>query len=131
MAFKMVGKGPMMKALIGKQHNLPEELKAKIESAPESPLNNKEDRLKRQGENSDANELVEKRTKLKDKKKKREEQGKGTKFIDNRIDNNQERINNNPEAIEWKHAGESRSPDNDPALRTPQEQPQQRRQTPR
>ena len=34
----MKGKGPMMKALVGKQHNLPEELKAKIEAAPESPV---------------------------------------------------------------------------------------------
>ena len=36
MAFKMTGKSPMMKALIGKQGNLPPELKAKIEAAPES-----------------------------------------------------------------------------------------------
>jgi len=35
--FKMKGKSPMMKALIGKQNNLPAELKAKIEAAPESP----------------------------------------------------------------------------------------------
>ena len=35
--FKMKGKSPMMKALIGKQENLPAELKAKIEAAPESP----------------------------------------------------------------------------------------------
>ena len=34
MAFKMKGKSPMMKALIGKQHNLPPELKAKIEASP-------------------------------------------------------------------------------------------------
>jgi hypothetical protein len=33
-AFKMKGKSPMMKKLIGKQHNLPEELKAKIDAAP-------------------------------------------------------------------------------------------------
>tara|TARA_R110002020_G_scaffold235672_1_gene447803 strand:- start:1326 stop:1529 length:204 start_codon:yes stop_codon:yes gene_type:complete len=32
--FKMYGKSPMMKKLIGKQHNLPEELKAKIEASP-------------------------------------------------------------------------------------------------
>jgi len=32
--FKMYGKSPMMKKLIGKQHNLPEELKAKIKAAP-------------------------------------------------------------------------------------------------
>lgn len=42
MAFKMIGKGPMMKTLIGKQNNLPEDLKAKIEAAPESPLKNGE-----------------------------------------------------------------------------------------
>tara|TARA_R110000737_G_C14256548_1_gene427659 strand:+ start:29 stop:316 length:288 start_codon:yes stop_codon:yes gene_type:complete len=32
--FKMYGKSPMMKRLIGKQHNLPEYLKAKIEASP-------------------------------------------------------------------------------------------------
>ena len=32
--FKMYGKSPMMKKLIGKQHNLPEHLKEKIEAAP-------------------------------------------------------------------------------------------------
>ena len=32
--FKMYGKSPMMKALVGKQNNLPEELKAKIEASP-------------------------------------------------------------------------------------------------
>ena len=37
MAFKMTGKSPLMKKLIGKQKNLPEELKAKILAAPESP----------------------------------------------------------------------------------------------
>ena len=37
MAFKMYGKSPMMKKLIGKQKNLPAQLKAKIEAAPESP----------------------------------------------------------------------------------------------
>lgn len=34
MAFKMYGKSPMTKALIGKQENLPEELKAKILASP-------------------------------------------------------------------------------------------------
>ena len=34
MGFKMRGKSPMMKKLIGKQHNLPEHLKAKIEASP-------------------------------------------------------------------------------------------------
>ena len=32
--FKMYGKSLMMKKLIGKQHNLPEALKAKIEASP-------------------------------------------------------------------------------------------------
>jgi len=32
--FKMKGKSPMMKALIGKQGNLPVELQAKIEASP-------------------------------------------------------------------------------------------------
>jgi uncharacterized protein (DUF1919 family) len=32
--FKMMGKSPMMKKLVGKQNNLPEELKAKIEASP-------------------------------------------------------------------------------------------------
>ena len=35
--FKMYGKSPMMKKLIGKQHNLPEDLKAKIEASPDTP----------------------------------------------------------------------------------------------
>ena len=34
MPFKMYGKTPMMKRLIGNQHNLPEHLKAKIEASP-------------------------------------------------------------------------------------------------
>ena len=33
-AFMIKGKSPMMKALIGKQENLPEELKAKIIASP-------------------------------------------------------------------------------------------------
>ena len=32
--FKMYGKSPMAKKLIGKQHNLPANLKAKIEASP-------------------------------------------------------------------------------------------------
>ena len=32
--YKMYGKSPMMKKLIGKQNNLPEELKAKIKASP-------------------------------------------------------------------------------------------------
>jgi|TARA_B110000211_G_scaffold220153_1_gene266535 hypothetical protein len=32
--FKMKGKSPMMKALVGKQENLPAELKAKILASP-------------------------------------------------------------------------------------------------
>ena len=37
--FKMTGKSPMMKKLIGNQHRLPEHLKAGILAAPESPSN--------------------------------------------------------------------------------------------
>ena len=39
MAFKMYGKSPMAKKLVGKQENLPEALKAEIRKAPESPMN--------------------------------------------------------------------------------------------
>lgn len=39
MAFKMYGKSPMTKKLVGKQENLPEALKAEIRKAPESPMN--------------------------------------------------------------------------------------------
>ena len=37
MPFKMMGKSPLMKKLVGKQGNLPENLKAAIKAAPESP----------------------------------------------------------------------------------------------
>jgi len=37
MPFKMMGKSPLMKKLVGNQSKLPEHLKAKIEAAPESP----------------------------------------------------------------------------------------------
>ena len=46
MAFKMKSKGPMMKALIGKQENLPDHLKKKILDAPETPMKSKEDRIR-------------------------------------------------------------------------------------
>ena len=36
-SFRMYGKSPITKALVGKQNNLPAELKAKIMAAPESP----------------------------------------------------------------------------------------------
>ena len=36
-AAKMADESPLDKELVGKQHNLPEHLKAKIEAAPESP----------------------------------------------------------------------------------------------
>ena len=49
----MTGKSPMTKALKGKQHNLPEELKAKIEA---SPLNKGwEDRVRKKKGGSVAN----------------------------------------------------------------------------
>ena len=38
MAFKMYGKTPMTKALVGKQKNLPANLRAAIEAAPETPM---------------------------------------------------------------------------------------------
>jgi hypothetical protein len=41
--FKMKGKSPMMKKLIGNQHRLPAELKAKILAAPESPTKMKKE----------------------------------------------------------------------------------------
>ena len=41
--FKMKGKSPMMKKLVGNQHRLPEHLKAKIEAAPESPTKMKKE----------------------------------------------------------------------------------------
>jgi len=41
--FKMKGKSPMMKALVGKQNNLPDQLKAKILAAPESPAKMKKE----------------------------------------------------------------------------------------
>jgi hypothetical protein len=41
--FKMKGKSPMVKKLIGNQHRLPEHLKAKIEAAPESPTKMKKE----------------------------------------------------------------------------------------
>ena len=37
MPFKMMGKSPLMKKLVGNQSRLPENLKAKIKAAPESP----------------------------------------------------------------------------------------------
>ncbi len=39
--YKMKGKSPMMKALIGNQHRLPEELKAKIIASPAKMFKNK------------------------------------------------------------------------------------------
>ena len=38
MAYKMYGKSPMTKKLVGKQKNLPEALKAEIRKTPESPM---------------------------------------------------------------------------------------------
>lgn len=43
MAYSQSPKSPLAKALKGKQHNLPEHLKAKIEAAPESPVKKKGD----------------------------------------------------------------------------------------
>jgi len=38
--FKMAPKSPMLKALVGKQKNLPQHLQEKILAAPESPAKN-------------------------------------------------------------------------------------------
>ena len=45
-AMKLKGKSPMEKELVGKQGNLPPELKAKIEAAPESPKKMKKAAMK-------------------------------------------------------------------------------------
>jgi len=45
-SMKMKKGSPMDKALIGKQNNLPPELKAKIEAAPESPKKMKKAAMK-------------------------------------------------------------------------------------
>ena len=47
--FKTKGKSPLMKKLVGKQHNLPEHLKAKIEAAPESPNKKYKSAMKKKG----------------------------------------------------------------------------------
>lgn len=47
--FKMQGKSPLMKKLVGKQHNLPEHLKAKIKAAPESPNKKYKTAMKKMG----------------------------------------------------------------------------------
>ena len=47
--FKMKGKSPLMKKLVGKQHNLPEHLKAKIKAAPESPNKKYKTAMKKMG----------------------------------------------------------------------------------
>ena len=77
MAFKMKGKSPMMKALIGKQGNLPPELKAKIEAAPESatkmrkasPAKMKKDKILKNNPDADRRVLSEedKKKAMKDK----------------------------------------------------------------
>jgi hypothetical protein len=56
MAFKMYGKSPVVKALVGKQNNLPEELKAKIIAAPEKgdPVAQGADRADVRSENKQA-----------------------------------------------------------------------------
>ncbi len=45
-AMKLKEKSPMEKELVGKQGNLPPELKAKIEAAPESPKKMKKAAMK-------------------------------------------------------------------------------------
>ena len=55
-----------------------------------------------------AAKLVEKRKKLRDKKKKREDKGKGTGLIDRRLENVQDKINENPEVKKWKEKGDDK-----------------------
>ena len=72
--FKMYGKSPMMKKLIGKQHNLPEALKAKIESSPvrqEGPIDEKQ--LKLQPSENPDTYVYKSSKKAKDKKFNRSE----------------------------------------------------------
>ena len=102
--FKMKGKSPMMKALIGKQNNLPEQLKAKILAAPDSPAKMmKKSPAKKKTEREKLNKLVEKRTKLRDKKVKREDKEKNTRRVDRKLERNQAKINANSKAQEDKN----------------------------
>jgi len=90
--FKMKGKSPMMKALIGGQKNLAKqgapELQAAIEGAP----------VKKKTEAQKLNKLVDKRTKLRNKKTKRTELEKNTKRVDRKLEKNQTKINANSQA---------------------------------
>jgi len=100
----MKGKSPMMKALIGKQNNLPEQLKAKILAAPDSPAKMmKKSPAKKKTEREKLNKLVEKRTKLRDKKVKREGKEKNTRRVDRKLEKNQAKINVNSKAQEDKN----------------------------
>jgi len=97
----MKGKSPMMKALIGKQNNLPEQLKAKILAAPDSPAKMmKKSPAKKKTEREKLNKLVEKRTKLRDRKVKREDKEKNTRRVDRKLEKNQAKINKNSKAQE-------------------------------
>ena len=63
--FKMYGKSPMMKALVGKQGNLPQELKAKILASPakmygkKSPAKKPTDRKEKIAKNIEFNKVAE------------------------------------------------------------------------
>ena len=61
MAFKMTGKSPIMKALVGKQHNLPPELKAKIEASPIKKRNDPASVTNRVNEGDDKGARIERR----------------------------------------------------------------------
>ena len=64
--FKMYGKSPMMKALVGKQGNLPQELKAKILASPakmygkKSPAKKPTDRKEKIAKNIEFNKVARK-----------------------------------------------------------------------
>lgn len=104
MPFKMMGKSPLMKKLVGNQSRLPEHLKAKIEAAPESPAKlkkaspakNTEEDLKKKYPNlidSEGNVITSpKQQELIDRRKRQEE---GVRKKNKRLFDEQEIENNN------------------------------------
>jgi hypothetical protein len=57
--FKMAPKSPMLKALVGKQKNLPQHLQEKILAAPESPAKQTKGKMKKEVKQIDPNEFTE------------------------------------------------------------------------
>ena len=93
--FKMMGKSPMMKALVGKQNNLPEALKAKIEAAPESPAKKHgHSPVKQIGKDAGETAAFEKSMEIEDKFTTKIEKAKGN---DKKIAKLEKRANNKME----------------------------------